>query len=123
MPTSRLLAACPRSAAPGTLCLLVLACSAFGQDASSDQHLRVLIAQLRDPKPAAQKQAEDELVKLGPAAVPLLRAEQRTAADSSKAKLAAIIHKIEVDQGQAIASGKALVVSIAATGKPAAEVF
>jgi hypothetical protein len=124
MSTLRSLAACsPAGAIARALWLLVLAGSAIGQNAALDERVHTLIAQLEDPKPVAQKQAEDEIVKLGASALGILRKEHAGAADTRKAKLGAIIQRVEHEQRQAIARGKTLLVAVGATGKPIVDVL
>jgi predicted secreted protein len=124
MPTPLLLTAWSPAALFGrVLGYLVLAGSALGQDASLEQRLRALLAQLFDSKAAVQKQAEDEIIKLGANALAILRSERDSATEPKKTKIGSLIQKIEHEQRQSIARGKTLVVSVGATGKPIADVL
>ncbi len=105
------------------LAIILAVSAAPGQDKPDAARLRELTTQLQDQDAGKQKLAEDELTKLGPAVLPALQAEVDGATEPAKAQLRTALQRIERVHRAAIANGKALVVPVAATGKPIAELF
>jgi hypothetical protein len=111
--------------ARAALGLVVLALLAPQEpDAETVQKVRALIVQLRDRNPAVKRKAEDDLVSLGAAALPVLRIEESQLNPGElKGKLGVIIRRIERLHSKSIASGNTLLVTLNASDRPIVEVF
>jgi len=88
----------------------------------SDQ-VRALVEKLGSDEIAAREQAAAELVKLGPAAIPAMRAQLAKTDGERRARLEAVVKKIERDDKVAKLLAPGPTVTLKAKDRPAAEVI
>jgi len=93
----------------------------FPQDPA--ERVRALVEKLGSDEIAAREQAAAELVKLGPAAIPAIRAQLAKTDGERKARLEAVVKKIERDDKVAKLLAPGPTVTLKAKDRPAAEVI
>src|SRR5262245_37979367 len=85
--------------------------------------IKALVVRLQSEEITVRSEAERELVKLGPGALPKLRELQTKAEGDLKARLKNVVSKIEREERLAKVLAPAPRVTVKAAGRRAAEVF